>query len=85
MKETEPVRRGGAHTRDGFNRARAGEILSNKNREEQERLERIWKKEEKQPVIPDFIAQSGINANVSEKTDTVDFLGLFLDDEFFKL
>ena len=43
------------------------------------------KKEDKQPVIPDFIAQSGINANVNEETNTADFLGLFLDDEFFKL
>ena len=59
--------------------------MSNKNREEQERLERIWKKEGKQSVIPDFTAQSGINANVNEETDTVDFLDLFLDDEFFKL
>ena len=59
--------------------------MSNKNREEQERLERIWKKEDKQPVIPDFTAQSSSNANVNEETDTVDFLGLFLDDDFFKL
>ena len=43
------------------------------------------KKEDKQPLIPDFIAQSGINANVNEETNTADFLGLFLDDEFFKL
>ena len=84
-RNREPVRRGGAHTRGGFNRARAAEILSNKNSEEQERLERIWKKEDKQPVIPDFTAESGINANISEETDTVDFLGLFLNDEFFKL
>ena len=59
--------------------------MSNKNHKEQERLERIWKKEDKQPVIPDFTAQSGINATVNEETDTVDFLGLLLDDEFFKL
>ena len=59
--------------------------MSNKSREEQERLERIWKKEDKEPIIPDFTAQSGINADVNEETDTVDFLGLFLDDEFFKL
>ena len=59
--------------------------MSNKNREEQERLERIWKKEDKEPIIPGFTAQSGINANVNEETDTVDFLGLFLHDEFFKL
>ena len=84
-RNREPVRRGGAHTRGGFNWARAAEILSNKNHKEQERLERIWKKEDKQPVIPDFTAQSGINATVNEETDTVDFLGLLLDDEFFKL
>ena len=59
--------------------------MSNKNHKEQERLERTWKKEDKQAVIPDFTAQSGINATVNEETDTVDFLGLFLDDEFFKL
>ena len=59
--------------------------MSNKNREKQERLKRIWKKEDKQPVIPDFTAQSGINANVNEETDTVDFLGLFLNSKFFKL
>ena len=59
--------------------------MSNKNREEQERLERICKKEDKQPVIPDFTEQSGINANFNEERDTVDFLGLFLDDEFFKI
>ena len=84
-RNREPVRRGGLRTRGGFNRARADEILSNKDREEEERLERIWKKEDKQPVISDFTAQSGINANINEETDTVDFLGLFLDDEFFKL
>ena len=53
------------------------------------RNKRDWKefgkKEDKQPVIPDFTAQSSINANVNEETDTVDFLGLILDDEFFKL
>ena len=59
--------------------------MSNKNREEQERLERICKKEDKQPVIPDFTELSGINANFNEERDTVDFLGLFLDDEFFKI
>ena len=84
-RNREPVRRGGVRTRGGFNQAKAAEILSNKNREKQERLKRIWKKEDKQPVIPDFTAQSGINANVNEETDTVDFLGLFLDDQFFKL
>ena len=77
MKGTEkPVRRGGVCTRGGFNRARAAEILSNKNRKEQERLERIWKKEKKQPVIPDFTAQSGNHANVNEETDTVDCMFL---------
>ena len=35
--------------------------------------------------MSDFTAQSGINANVNEETDTVNFLGLFLDYEFFKL
>ena len=79
-RNREPVRRG-VHTR-GFNRARSAEILSNKNRKEQERLERIWEKEDKQLVTLDFTAQSGINANVNEETDTIDFLGLFLDDEF---
>ena len=58
MKETEPVRRRGVRTRGGFIQARAAEILSNKNREEQERLERIWKKEDKQPVILDFTAHT---------------------------
>ena len=42
-------------------------------------------KRRKTTSIPDFTAQSGINANVIEETDTIDFLGLFLDDEFFKL
>ena len=59
--------------------------MLNKNHKEQKRLERIWKKEDKQPVISNFTAQNGINANVNEETDTVDFLGLFLGDEFFKL
>ena len=59
--------------------------MSNKNCKEQERLEKIWKKEDKQPVIADFAAQTGINANINEETDTVGFLGLFLDDGFFKL
>ena len=49
-RNRELVRRGGVRTRGGFNQARAAEILSNKNREEQERLETIWKKEEKQPA-----------------------------------
>ena len=68
-----------------FYRARAAEILSNKNHKEQVIGKNLEKKEEKQPVIPDFTAQSGINANVNEETDTVDLLDLFLDDEFFKL
>ena len=84
-RNREPVRRGGVRTRGGSNRARSAEILSKKNCEEQERLGRIWEKEDKQPVIPDFTPQSGINANVNEETYTVDFLGLLLDDEFFKL
>ena len=49
-RNREPVRRGGVRRRGGFNRARPDEILSNKDREE-ERLERIWKKEDKQLVI----------------------------------
>ena len=40
-RNRELVRRGGVRTRGGFNQARAAEILSNKNREEQERLETI--------------------------------------------
>ena len=84
-RNREPVRRGGVRTRGGSNRARSAEVLSKKNCEEQERLGRIWEKEDKQPVIPDFTPQSGINANVNEETYTVDFLGLLLDDEFFKL
>ena len=56
----EPVRRGGVRTREGFNRARTAGILSNKSREEQERLERIWKKDDKEPVIPDFIMEGTI-------------------------
>ena len=68
-----------------FYRARAVEILSNKNHKEQVIGKNVEKKEQKQPVIPDFTAQSGINANVNEETDTVDLSGLFLDDEFFKL
>ena len=43
-RNREPVRRGGVRTTGGFNPARAAEILSNENRKELERLERIWKK-----------------------------------------
>ena len=59
--------------------------MSNKNHKEQVIGKNLEKKEQKQPVIPDFTAQSGINANVNEEMDTVDLSGLFLDDEFFKL
>ena len=54
-RNRETVRRGGVHTRGGFNRARAAEIVSNKNCKEQERLERIWKKEDKQSGIPNLL------------------------------
>ena len=48
-------------------------------------LETKWKNEDHPPNIPDFTGESKINVDLPEEPTEIDFLDLFLDDEFFTM
>lgn len=78
---TLPVRKTGPQTRDRLWRAF---IDSSKKQLEEEWLEEVCKQKDSTSIISEFTA-SKINAELSDDPDTIDFIDLFLNDEFFNL
>ena len=48
-------------------------------------LETKWKHEDHQPYIPPFTNQPKLNVRMPENADMIDFLDIFLDEEFYNM
>ena len=53
------------------------------NQRSETKLEERWKREDNPPVIPDFTAQSIINADLMDDSQPLEFLDLFLDYDLY--
>ena len=60
-------------------------IASSGKQLEKEKLYEGWKSEDNASIIPEFTAPRKINAELSDDLDTIEYIDLFLDDEFFDL
>ena len=47
-------------------------------------LEEKWKKEDKAPNVPEFTGEAKINAELPDDPSTLDFLDLYLDNDFYE-
>ena len=47
-------------------------------------LEDTWKRKDSRPHIPEFTSKSSINAELPDDPTPLDFLDLFLDEEFYE-
>ena len=80
-----PRIRGGPRTRGGCSRTSSSEKKAQKKEEEMKALEEKWKREDSPPTIPDFTADNTIHAELPDDPSPIDFLNIFLDDEFYDI
>ena len=73
----------GPRTRGGLSRT---SLVQKNTFKEAERvaLEDTWKRKDSRPHIPEFTSKSSINAELPDDPTPLDFLDLFLDEEFYE-
>ena len=69
-------------------RTRGGSISAKRKKNQDKtvkeaQLELKWSDQDSEPVIPPFIAGPGLKVNLPVESKIIDFVSLFLIDEFF--
>ena len=75
--------RRGICTRGGSNSS--GQKTDASKTQKEQYLETKWKHEDHQPDIPPFTNQPKLNVDMPENADMIDFLDIFLDEEFYNM
>ena len=77
-------RKRGPRTRGGLSRTSLAQKKTSSKEAERIALEDTWKRKDSRPHIPEFTSKSSINAELPDDPTPLDFLDLFLDEEFYK-
>ena len=78
------ARKRGPRTRGGLSRTSLAQKKTASKEAERVALEDTWKRKDSRPHIPEFTSKSSINAELPDDSTPLDFLDLFLDEEFYK-
>ena len=78
------ARKRGTRTRVGLSRTSLAQKKRSSKEAERVSLEDTWKWKDSRPHIPEFTSKSSINAELPDDPTPLDFLDLFLDEEFYE-
>ena len=76
------ARKRGPRTWGGLSRTSLAHKKTSSKEAERVALEYTWKRKDSRPHIPEFTIKSSINAELPDDPTPLDFLDLFLDEEF---
>ena len=74
----------GPRTRGGLSRTSLAQKKTASKEAERVALENTWKWKDSRPHIPEFTSKSLINAELLDDPIPLDFLDLFMDEEFYE-
>ena len=77
------ARKRGPRTRGGLSRTSLAQKKRSSKEAERVALADTWKRKDSRPHIPEFTSKSSINAELPDDPTPLDFLDLFLDEEFY--
>lgn len=77
--------RGGRQNATGVTRDQQKNKKDEEKARKEAEKENRWKREDKEVNVPDFTGESKINVPLPEDPNLLDFVELFLDDDFFNL